>query len=56
LMEEPDNLAQGQDFLDSRGLVLSRFAGHELPQLCAVIWKMATENMAVTVPGPDSRR
>src|SRR6266496_3537932 len=56
LTEESDNLAQRQISLDPRWLVLSRFAGHERSRQCAIIWKMATENMAVTVPGPDCRR
>src|SRR2546425_9974275 len=40
LAEEFDNFAEGKDLLYPRGLVLSRFAGHELSHVCAVIWKM----------------
>jgi hypothetical protein len=56
LAEEFDNLAQGQNLFDPCWLVLSRFGGHELSRLCSVIWRMARENMAVTVPGLDCRR
>src|SRR5207249_7760488 len=54
--EELDNFAEGKNLLDPRRLVLSRFAGHERSRQCSVIWKMAAENMAVAVPGPDCRR